>query len=41
MQIRIMMYESVDILSALLVIINVYALLKLRKEIKEEYDKYK
>ena len=35
------LWKIVDILSALLVIINVYALLKLRKEIKEEYDKYK
>lgn len=35
------LWKVVDILSAFLVIINVYALLKLRKEIKEEYDKYK
>ena len=35
------LWTIVDLLSAFLVIINVYTLLKLRKEIKEEYDKYK
>jgi len=36
-----LIWKLVDILAAVLVIINVYALLKLRHEIKEEYDKYK
>ncbi len=35
------LWKMVDILAAVLVIINVYALLKLRHEIKEEYNKYK
>ena len=35
------LWKCVDILAALLVIINVYTLLRLRHEIKEEYDKYK
>lgn len=35
------LWKLVDILAAILVIINVYALLKLRREIKNEYDKYK
>jgi len=35
------LWKIVDILAAVLVIINVYALLKLRSEIKEEYNKYK
>ena len=34
-------WKIVDIMSAMLVIINVYALLRLRHEIKEEYDNYK
>lgn len=36
-----LLWTIVDILAALLVIINVYALLKLRGEIKEECEKYK
>ena len=35
------LWKIVDILAAMLVIINVYALMKLRKEIKTEYEKYK
>ena len=34
-------WKVADILAALLVIINVYTLLRLRHEIKEEYNKYK
>ena len=35
------LWNLVDMLAAVLVIINIYALLRLRKEIKEEYDNYK